>query len=103
MIYGGVMTYLPTGDDEMKKKRKEKNEFEGMNIPWFAIAFSAGHEQRLSPSRGGMYSGHTPPSPGRPLGVTRPTLRLKVTKLMRKREKSQPIQPAIKMPLKSFE
>jgi hypothetical protein len=50
------MTYFFIKDDEMNDRKNNK--------PWFAIAFSAGHEQRLSPSCGGEYSGHTPPSPG---------------------------------------
>ena len=71
--------------------------------PWFAIAFRAGQEQRLSPSCGGMYWGQTPPSPGLPLGVTWPIFRLKVSKLMVVRERSQSIKPTKKAPPKSFE
>ena len=66
--------------------------------PWFAIALRAGHEQRLSASLGGMYSGQTPPSPGWPLGVTWPTLRLKVKRLTTQRERSQSIRPVKKAP-----
>ena len=56
--------------------------------PWLARAFSAGHEQRLSPSLGAMYSGHFPSAPASPAGVTCPTLRLGVTRLATVRPKS---------------
>ena len=65
-----------------------------MDVPWLAIALSAGHEQRLSPLRGVMYKGQTPPSPGCPLGVTQPTLRLNVKRLTIARERSQISRPA---------
>jgi hypothetical protein len=45
-----------------------------MDLPWFAIALRAGQEQRLSPSLGGTNSGHFPPAPGCPSGVTLPTV-----------------------------
>ena len=66
--------------------------------PWFAIALRAGHEQRLSPCLGGTYSGQTPPSPGWPLGVTWPTLRLKVKRLTTQRDRSQSMRPVKKAP-----
>jgi hypothetical protein len=71
--------------------------------PWFAIAFRAGQEQRLSPFRGGTYSGQIPPSPGLPFDVTCPILRLKVSTLIVVREMSQSIKPTKKAPWKSFE
>lgn len=61
----------------------------GLYGPWFAIAFKAGQQHRLSPSWGGMCSGHLPPAPGWPSGVTCPTLRLGVTRLYNTVPKSQ--------------
>ena len=57
--------------------------------PWLASAFKAGQEHRLSPSLGGMNSGHLPSAPGCPCGVTWSTLRLGETRLSKKNPKSQ--------------
>ena len=67
--------------------------------PWFANAFKAGQEHRLSPSLGGMYSGQLPSAPGCPFGVTWSTLRLGVSKLSKKNPKSQMRIPMVWIPL----
>ena len=58
------------------------------NSPWFAMAFSAGQEHLLSPSLGAIYSGHFPPAPGYPSGVTCPILRWGDTRLTRVNKRS---------------
>ena len=59
------------------------------DIPWLAIAFSAGQEHRLSPSFLGTYSGQCPSAPGCPWGTTLPTGLFGRIKLARKRIESQ--------------
>ena len=63
--------------------------------PWLANVFKAGQEHRLSPSLGGMYSGHLPSAPGCPRGVTWPTLRLGVIRLSKNNPKSQAKTPML--------
>jgi len=60
-----------------------------IDSPWLASAFNAGHALRLSPSFGATYSGHFPPAPGFPCGVTCPILRLNVTRFTNDNPKSR--------------
>ena len=71
----------------------------GSYKPWLANVFKAGHEHRLSPSLGGMYSGQLPSAPGYPGGVTWSILRLGVTKLSKNKPKSQMRNPMNWKPL----
>jgi hypothetical protein len=72
-----------------RRIQDEDSKQSSQDSPWLAIAFNAGQQHRLSPSFGGTYSGHFPPAPGSPSGVTCPTFRLGVTTLTISNPKSQ--------------